>query len=134
MPYVVDLLFLVLLFEFGLGPLALIDKLFINIAIVIQIFYRNIYMIANVKEINNNNNNNNDNNDDNNDNNNNNNNNNNSNLNSLGIKFESKTKSFAFLEQIITKKGISDLKRKKSKKVIILFYIFKLAYNQFYNN
>ena len=90
-------------------------------------------MIANVKEINNNNNNN-DNNDDNNDNNNNNNNNNNSNLNSLGIKFESKTKNFAFLEQIITKKGISNLKRKKSKKVTILFYIFKLAYNQFYNN
>ena len=93
-------------------------------------------MIANVKEINNNNNNNNnnDNNDDNNDNNNNNNNNINSNLNSLGIKFESKTKSFAFLEQIITKKGISDLKRKKSKKVTILFYIFKLAHNQFHNN
>ena len=94
-------------------------------------------MIANVKEINNNNNNNNnnnDNNDDNNDNKNNNNNNNNSNLNSLGIKFESKTKSFAFLEQIITKKGISDLKRKKSKKVTILFYIFKLAHNQFHNN
>ena len=35
LPYVVDLLFLVLLFEFGLGPLALIDKLFIKIAIVI---------------------------------------------------------------------------------------------------
>ena len=35
LPYVVHLLFLVLLFEFGLGPFALIDKLFINIAIVI---------------------------------------------------------------------------------------------------
>ena len=44
--------------KFDLGPLALISILFVNIAIVIY-FIENVYMIANVKEINNNNNNNN---------------------------------------------------------------------------
>ena len=44
--------------RFDLGPLALISILFVNIAIVIY-FIENVYMIANVKEINNNNNNNN---------------------------------------------------------------------------
>ena len=58
LPYVIHVEIYGIYLKFDLGPLALISILFVNIAIVIY-FIENVYMIANVKEINNNNNNNN---------------------------------------------------------------------------